>query len=117
MVNNFISKHKPVVTIFTRGVTASNNIPSSWSLVTTLTSATPTHLDASLDHVHHPLAGAAPSKFFLLTLITVRRNRFDGVFPQNCLDDPRAPYMFRRDGTEVTDQDHLVTLEELDEIL
>ena len=39
------------------------------------------------------------------------------MLPLNCLDNPRAPYLFRRDGTAVTDQDHLVMLEELDEHL
>jgi glutathione S-transferase len=43
--------------------------------------------------------------------------RFKGVFPRNTMASLQAPYLFRENGVLVPVQDHMVTLEEIDEVL
>jgi glutathione S-transferase len=43
--------------------------------------------------------------------------RFKGVFPRNTLKTVHAPYLFRENGNLVPVSDHMVTLEETDEVL
>jgi glutathione S-transferase len=74
-----------------------------------------------LERIEHTFADRPPEMYKQISkaVDNVRCNivRFKGVFPRNTLKTVHAPYLFRENGDLVPVSDHMVTLEETDEVL